>query len=197
MNKKVAQGQATRQHVVEVATRLFAGEGYEATSIESVLAAAEISRGALYHHFASKEALFEAVLDSVEAQVAARTAAAARGIADPVEGMRAAWQAFLGMAADPVIRRIVLLDAPAAVGWDKWREIDARHGFGQLKARLARIAAQGRMREDLVEFYAHLLLAALLEAALVIARADDFDAALKTGRDAVDGLLRAVLTDGR
>jgi AcrR family transcriptional regulator len=189
MNKKVEKGQATRQRLVELATQLFASEGYEATSIEALLDAAGISRGALYHHFSTKEQLFEAVLDSVEAQVATRLGAAAQGIADPIEATRAAWHAWLGMAGDPVVRRIVLLDAPGAIGWEKWREIDARHGFGNLKKRLAILAAQGKLREDLVEIYAHMLLAALMEAALVIARSDDFESALKAGKDAVDGLL--------
>jgi AcrR family transcriptional regulator len=189
MNKKVEKGQATRQRLVDIATQLFASAGYEATSIEAVLQAAGISRGALYHHFDTKEALFEAVLDAVEAQVALRLGAATHGIADPIEATRAAWHAWLGMAGDPVVRRIVLLDAPAAVGWAKWREIDARHGFGGLKRRLAALAAQGRLREDLLEIYSHMLLAALMEAALVIARSDDFDRALRAGRDAVDGLL--------
>ena len=189
MNKKVEKGQATRQRLVEVATQLFATEGYEATSIEAVLRAAGISRGALYHHFDTKETLFEAVLDAVETQVAVRLGAATRGIADPIEATRAAWHAWLGMAGEQVVRRIVLLDAPAAVGWVKWREIDARHGFGGLKRRLAALAAQGRLREDLVDIYAHMLLAALMEAALVIAQSDDFDTALQAGRDAVDGLL--------
>ena len=189
MNKKVDKGQATRQRLVEVATQLFASEGYDATSIEAVLQAAGISRGALYHHFDTKETLFEAVLDAVEAQVAVRLGAATQGIADPIEAMRAAWHAWLGMAGEQVVRRIVLLDAPAAVGWVKWREIDARHGFGGLKRRLAALAAQGRLREDLVDIYAHMLLAALMEAALVIAQSDDFDTALQAGRDAVDGLL--------
>ena len=90
MNKKVEKGQATRQRLIEVATQLFASEGYEATSIEAVLQAAEISRGALYHHFDTKEALFEAVLDSIEALISVRLGEVGQDIADPIEAMRTA-----------------------------------------------------------------------------------------------------------
>src|SRR6201986_1485553 len=90
-NKNVARGEATRSHLIAIATRMFAERGYEDTSIEAVLREAGVSRGSLYHHFASKEALFEAVAEEVETDVGARTfAAAAEAAADgPVAALRA------------------------------------------------------------------------------------------------------------
>jgi AcrR family transcriptional regulator len=192
MPAKVDRGQATRAHVLETATRLFAARGYDATSIEDVLAATSLSRGALYHHFPSKEALFEAVLDAVEAEIA-QLLGAARAAAGPIEGLRVACDAFLKLAGEQKIRQIVLIDAPAVVGWQKWREIDARHGFGRMKASVKAAAAQGRVPAELVETYAHIMLAALFELALLVARAENPKAALKTNRAAmrklIDGLL--------
>jgi uncharacterized protein YggU (UPF0235/DUF167 family) len=83
----------------------------------------------------------------------------------------------------------VLLDAPAVVGWEKWREMDERYGFGLLKATLVAVAATGRTRKDLIDVLAHMLMAALTEVALVIARASDSKAAVRAGQAAVDALL--------
>src|SRR5262249_2602278 len=154
-SRKVEQGQATRRDLIAIATRLFVEHGYQGTSIEAVLREADISRGALYHHFAGKEALFEAVLEQVEAYIAEKLAA--QGAGDPVERLRAGCGAWLRLAREPTVRRIVLLDAPAVVGWEKWREMDERYGFGLLKATLAGIAATGRIRKDLIDVLAHML----------------------------------------
>jgi AcrR family transcriptional regulator len=105
MNKKIERGKETRQQIVATARELFAALGYEGTSIESVLRALGISRGALYHHFASKELLFEAVLDATEAELARAMIKASSGITDPVEALRAGSNAFLEMARDPTVRQ--------------------------------------------------------------------------------------------
>jgi AcrR family transcriptional regulator len=185
MNKKVERGQDTRLRMVSVATTLFGELGYESTSVEAVLRDSGVSRGALYHHFASKESLFEAVLEAVEAELAAATLKASRGIADPVEAMHVGFDTFLALAQTGRLRQIVLMDAPAVLGWQKWREIEARHGFGLLKAALLAMAEGGRVRKDLVDVFAHVLLAALIEVALMIARADDPANALRSGRMAL------------
>jgi AcrR family transcriptional regulator len=185
MNKKVERGQDTRLRMVSVATTLFGELGYEATSVEVVLRDSGVSRGALYHHFASKESLFEAVLEAVEVELAAATLKASRGIADPVEALHEGFDAFLALAQAGRVRQIVLMDAPAVLGWQKWREIEARHGFGLLKAALFATVERGRMRKDLVDVFAHILLAALVEIALMVARADDAANALQSGRIAL------------
>ncbi|HEX2890734.1 TetR/AcrR family transcriptional regulator [Vineibacter terrae] len=192
-DRKAAKGQATRAQIVQTATLLFSTAGYEATSIETVLARSGVSRGALYHHFASKEALFTAVLEAMEARIAQATIDASRGIADRVEAMRVGGEAFLELSRDPAIRQIVLIDAPAVLGWQKWRDIDARFGFGLLKGSLQAAADDGRLRPDLVDIYAHILLAALLETALVIARAEDPAAAARLGRTALQELIDKLL----
>ena len=170
---RIEQGRLTRERLVGTATRLFAEHGYDRTSVEMVLQEADVSRGSLYHHFGNKEALFEAVLESVESNIAGAIVAEAIGSRDPVEALRGGCRTWVRMAGDPTIQRIALIDAPSVVGWQKWREIDGRHGFGLLRGTLEAIAATGRIRQDSVELLAHLLLAALLEAALVIAHSDD------------------------
>jgi AcrR family transcriptional regulator len=192
VNQRVEQGQATRAALIKLATELFATNGYEATAIPAVLDAAGVSRGALYHHFESKEALFEAVLQSVEAQATLKVTRAARGATDPLDGLRRGCAAYLAMCRDPVVRRISLIDAPAVVGWERWREIDEQHSFGLIKAAVAAIAADGRVKPELVDVMAHVVLAALLEVALLVARADEGRLAIRRGQEAVDELLTAL-----
>ena len=134
--KRAAQGRATRGQLIEVATGLFADHGYEGTSIEAVLAAAGVSRGALYHHFAGKEALFTAVLEAVSERITAQLTEVISGCTDPVDAVRAAALGWIDLAGDPVIQRIVLVDAPSVLGWEQWREIGLRYGLGLVQGTL-------------------------------------------------------------
>jgi AcrR family transcriptional regulator len=191
--KRAAQGRATRGQLIEVATRLFAEHGYEGTSIEAVLSAAGVSRGALYHHFAGKEALFEAVVSAVSDQVTMELTEAVRGCVDPLDAMRTAAIAWIGLAADPVIQRVVLVDAPSVLGWDRWRAMDDGRTLGTMRAMLQAISDSGRLPAELVGPFSHMILAALDEIVLVIARAPDSAAAVAEGRMAVQALLDRLL----
>jgi AcrR family transcriptional regulator len=185
---RIEKGLATR--VIRAGRRLFGERGYDATSIQLVLSRSGVARGALYHHFASKEALFDAVLERVTADVADQAATAARAAGDePVAQLRAASNTWLEVALDPAIQRITLLDAPSVVGWSRWRELDEQHTLGGLKATLQRIADDGRLPAESVDILAHMILAAVAEAALMIARSDEPEAALESGRAAVETLL--------
>jgi AcrR family transcriptional regulator len=191
--KRAAQGRATRGQLIEVATRLFAEHGYEGTSIEAVLSAAGVSRGALYHHFAGKEALFEAVVSAVSEQVTMELAEAVQGCADPLDAMRTAAIAWIGLAADPVIQRVVLVDAPSVLGWERWRAMDDGRTLGTMRAMLQAISDSGRLPTELVGPFSHMILAALDEIVLVIARAPDSTAAVAEGSMAVQALLDRLL----
>jgi AcrR family transcriptional regulator len=185
MNKNVERGQATRAHLIDVATRLFAEGGYDGTSIETVLADSGVSRGSLYHHFPSKEALFWAVLEGIAARVAAQLAEAERDAPDPVAALKAGCLAWIRLAGDPVIQQTVLIDAPAVLGWQRWRELDEQASLGEFKAALGYAAQTGRIEARHVDTFAHIVMAAVNEVALMIARADDPAAALTAGESAM------------
>jgi AcrR family transcriptional regulator len=191
---RVQRGRATRDRLIAAARELFGARGYDGTSIEAVLESAGVARGALYHHFPTKEALFDAVLDQVVADVAEAVADAARAAPDPVASLRAGCTEWLRMALDPAVQRIVLLDPPAVVGWSRWREIDEQHTLGGLRTSLELIAREGRLPAGNVDLLAHMVLAAVNEAALMIARAEDPEQALRRGREAVDTLLDRLVT---
>jgi AcrR family transcriptional regulator len=189
------RGQATRQHLIEVATELFADRGYDGTSIEAVLERAGVSRGSLYHHFAGKDRLFEAVVETVHAQVGEATLAAANasGATEAHALLKAAELAWIRLAGDPVVRRILLIDAPTVLGWRRWRDIEEQYGLGMLKAVLQQAVDDGRVPAQLVEPFAHILLATGNEMALVIALADDVPAAQAAAEAAVEEFLTRLL----
>jgi AcrR family transcriptional regulator len=187
---RVERGRATRERLIEAAREAFGSKGYEATSVAEILDAAGIAKGALYHHFASKEELFDAVLDRLVEDVAAAAAERARRAPDPIASLKAGCAAWLEMTLDPAVQRIGLLDAAAVVGWARMREIDERHTLSGIRVNLERI---GGLEAD-VDLFAHMVLAAVNEAALFIARADDPEAALETGRRAVDELIDRLTT---
>ncbi len=183
------RGEATRQRLIAAARQLFGEHGYEDTSVEQVLAASGVARGALYHHFQSKAELFDAVAEAMFAEVADATNAAAGEGATPLERLRAGAHAWLDMACEPAVQRIVLLDSPTVLGWARWRALDEQHSLGDLRASLRRLARERRLPAAEEEILARMLLGALNEAALFITGADDETAALQTARAAVDLLI--------
>jgi AcrR family transcriptional regulator len=195
IDKRAERGQATREQIVAIATELFASRGFEGTSIDAVLEQAGVSRGSLYHHFASKEALFEAVLDVVEARIGAETVAVVleAGAGDSMAGLRAGGLAWVRLAGDPVVQRIVLIDAPSVLGWERWRAIEEQNALGTLKLAMQVAADEGRITNDLIDVFAHTLLATLNELALMIARAPDTAAAQRTAEVALDEILTRLL----
>ena len=167
-----ARGEATRERVLAAARRCSASAATRHTSIEAVLDASGVARGALYHHFASKTELFDAVLERCSSQIAPATAAAARG-RDPLESLRAGAPCMAADGARPRGAADHLLDPQAVLGWARWRELDERYWLGGLRASLRRLGAEGRVpaaQDGAARLHA---LAALNEAALFIAYAED------------------------
>ena len=189
---KAEQGEATRAKLVRVARRLFATKGYGATSIGDITRAARVTRGALYHHFPDKEALFLAVFEEVERDLAKDLGAAVLAEKREERRLKAGLNAFLDACVDAEFQRVVLLDAPSVLGWERWHEIDAQYGLGLTRAALETAMAGGFIRRQDPEPLAHLMLGALNEAGLAIARSDDVGAARRRFGKAleqwVDGL---------
>lgn len=194
MTTKAEKAAFTKAKIIAVARRLFATRGYAGTSTEALLEESQVSRGALYHHFENKEALFAAVMEAVEADITAATAKARGSVTDPVKGLRRAFNAFLDLACETEVRQIVLMDAHSVLGWKRWREIEERYGLGRLKLAMKAIAATGRIPEDMVDTFAHLLLASLIEIAFLVARSPEPQAAARLGRKAIKELLARLLS---
>jgi AcrR family transcriptional regulator len=172
--RKAEQSQATRAALIATARRLFAERGYAAVGTEEIVRATGVTRGALYHHFAGKIELFEAVYEDVERRLVERIAASAVSSAgDPLQALHAGAQAFLDACEDPAVQRIALVDAPSVLGWERWREIGLRYGLGLVQGALQAAIDAGLIDPQPVGPLAHLLLGAIDEGAMLIARADD------------------------
>jgi AcrR family transcriptional regulator len=196
--RQAERSEATRAALIGAARPLFAERGYAAVGTEEIVRAAGVTRGALYHHFDGKRALFEAVYVRIEVELAERIAAGAlnAGAAEPLEAMRAGAEMFLEACTVPEVQRIVLLDGPSVLGWDRWREIGAEHGLGLIEATLRAGVDTGAIAEQPVRPLAHVLMGALDEAAMLVARAEDPKAARAEVGRTIDTLLAALSVDG-
>jgi AcrR family transcriptional regulator len=172
----------TRARLVATARALFATKGYFATGTTEIVEAAQVgTRGALYHHFADKKALFEAVFEAVERDLAARAAGAIT--ADTAfDRLRQGLDAFLDESLDAEVRRILLIDGPAVLGWDRWRTIETRYGLGSITQMLRAGIEDGSITVADPDAMAHLLLSVVAEAALFIAHEERRTARAEAGR---------------
>lgn len=169
---------ATTARVVQVAQRHFAAHGYEGTSTEALVAEVGLTRGALYHHFGSKKGLFEAVVEAVQESLAG--AVAEVGDQDePWEALVGGCRAWLEEATDPAIRRILLLDAPAVLGLERWLELDERGGGRLLHEGVDALVEQRLLETPHPEALVQLLNGALNQAALWVAASADREGALE------------------
>jgi AcrR family transcriptional regulator len=188
-SRKAEQSAATRGALMAAARRLFAERGYASVGTEEIVRAAGVTRGALYHHFEDKADLFLAVYEEIEQELVEQIAAVAVSASDPVEALRAGSQAWLDACEDPAVQQIALLDAPSVLGWEKWREIGLKYGFGLVQGTLQAAMDAGLLEPQPVRPLAHLVLGAIDEAAMLVARADDGGQTRREVGESVDRFL--------
>jgi len=177
INRKAEQSRATRARLVQAARGLFATRGYASVGTEEIVRSAGVTRGALYHQFVDKRDLFRAVFEQVESEVVQRIAERALAHEDPIESLRVGVAAWLEACAEPDVQRVVLRDAPAVLGYDEWRSTGERNSLNLIIAALARAMDAGAIDRQPLPAAAHIIVGALDEAALYVARADDQAAA--------------------
>jgi AcrR family transcriptional regulator len=191
---QASRSAATKDALIAAARPLFASDGFGRDGTEAIVRAAGVTRGAMYHHFADKTELFAAVFETVEAEVTARigAAVAASGETDPIAAMRLGARTWLDACAEPEVHRIVLLEAPAVLGWERWREIGMRYGMGLVQALIAHAIEVGRIPKQPVAPLAHVMIGALDEAALYLARADARKRARREVGAVIDRLISSI-----
>jgi AcrR family transcriptional regulator len=182
---------STRASLVRAARALFAEYGFGGVGTEAIVAAAGVTRGALYHQFADKSELFQAVYEAIEEDLARRLGerVAAERASDPIELMMLGANAWLEACGEQEVQQIVLLDGPAVLGWQRWREIGMRYGLGLVEGLLAHAIEVGRIAPQPVRALTHVLVGALDEAGLYIARAEDQTAASEEMRAVIGALV--------
>ncbi|SDI07911.1 TetR/AcrR family transcriptional regulator [Nonomuraea jiangxiensis] len=166
---RARQREQTRSALLRESRRLFAAEGYGAVGLAEIVRAAQVTKGALYHHFTGKPDLFRAVLGQVQQEVARKVADAAEAHDDPWDQLMAGCRAFLVSGADPDVQRIMLVDGPAVLGWNEWRALDEAASARHLAEALTALVEAGVIVPQPVEPLTRLLSGAMNEAALWLA----------------------------
>jgi len=187
MAKQAERREATRAAIIAAATELFGRDGFAATSIDQIAGAADVAKGAVYHHFPAKEAVFAAVFDAACGEVAARVQAAAREVADPLAAIVVGTRTYFRLCSRGPVGQIVLRDGPAVLGWQRWREVDSRHFGAAFPKALEAAVAAGLIEPQPIEPMANLLLGAVTEAAVATVASDT---PAKTAQIYVDALER-------
>jgi AcrR family transcriptional regulator len=192
---KAEQSELTRRALLTTARTFFTEKGYADTATEDIVQRAGVTRGALYHHFRDKADLFQAVFEDAERALVEKVrTAVAVARAEPWEGFLVGCQAFLDACLEPAVQRIVLLDAPSVLGWETWRRLDAEYGVGLVRQSLQAAMEAGEVELLPVDSLAHIVLGALTEAAMVIARAEDRQAVRAEVGAVVNRLLEGLRT---
>ena len=167
------RSEATTSELLDVARRLFAADGYTATSLDDVVRGAGVTKGALYHHFGGKRDLFLAVYEREQQRLARVQFQAFARSEGAWDGFFAATQAFFEASLDPGVQRITLLDAPSVLGWETMREVRGRYALVQLHQGMEALIHDGHLKPRPVAPLANMLSGAMCEASMMVARSDD------------------------
>jgi AcrR family transcriptional regulator len=166
------RSRATKAELIRAGRELFAAHGYANVSAEQIVAAAGVTRGALYHHFGDKHGLFVAVIEAVEQENTREITEAIGATGDHWTGIVMGLRRFLDICQRPDVVQLAMIDAPAVLGWQGWRELEARYGLGLVTQALQRALDGGLLRPAPIPVLAKLVLSAVTEAGLIIAHSD-------------------------
>jgi AcrR family transcriptional regulator len=172
-SRRLEYSESTRTALVDSAVELFTKRGYAGTSLDEIAKRARVTKGALYHHFSGKQALFEAAFEKVESRVFGRLEEIMRGPEPPWERALSGLREFISSCLDPSYQRIAIHEAPVVMGWERWREAEDRASFGLIRSSLEDLIEAGEVDNVPVEITARLLFGALFSAATEIAISPD------------------------
>ncbi|WP_246456241.1 TetR/AcrR family transcriptional regulator [Nocardioides mesophilus] len=164
---------STKRALEEVATTLFTERGYAGTSLDEIVAGARVTKGALYHHFSGKKALFEAVFDHVADEAAATIKQALHGHRDPWEKAAAGLRAFLEVVQQPAYRRITIQEGPAVLGYERYREQEERSTFGIVQDIVSSVLATYDVEPSMIETFSRVFFGAMSAAGSAVSSAED------------------------
>ncbi|MDB5969902.1 MAG: tetC [Hydrocarboniphaga sp.] len=186
---RAQKAEATRTALLQAARELLTTRGYHEVGVRDFAAAAGVTRGAFYHHFPGKQAMFLAVFDAVESELTSTAADKRDPSLDLWTAFRAGIKHYLVAVTRPDVQRITLIDGPAVLGWERWREIEQRYSLGSITSALAAAMSSGRIRKRPVEPLAHLIFGSVMEAALLVAHSKNPKRRAAEVGEALDDLL--------
>ena len=166
---------STKRALVDVAEDLFTTHGYASTSLDAIVAGAQVTKGALYHHFSGKQALFEAVFERVESDASRAIQKSLRGHKDPWDKARAGLRAFLGVVQEPRYRRIVIQEGPSVLGYERYREQEERSTFANVLEIVRAVLSAGTwdLDEEMLQTFARIFFGAMSSAGESVSSSDD------------------------
>jgi len=164
---------STKRALVDVATELFTAQGYAGTSLDEIVAGAQVTKGALYHHFSGKQALFEAVFEKIEADASTKIRRAVRNTRDPWEKAATGLREFLSVVQAPTYRRVVVQEGPAVLGYERYREQEERSTFGIVQEIVASVLTTYDLEVSMVETFSRVFFGAMSAAGAAVSSAED------------------------
>lgn len=180
----------TRGKIIAAARERFGSLGFAATSMDAVALDANVAKGAVYHHFPSKNELFADVFEQVSAELVRNVASSMPpATANAIDALKAATRTYFRLCAEPPITRITLEDAPSVLGFERWRQLDAAHFGGLVSAGLALAMDAGVLARQPIAPLTNIFLAAIQAAALDCAKKGNFDAAANEYQSSFDAIL--------
>ena len=183
---------STKRALVDVAADLFTERGYAGTSLDEIVAGARVTKGALYHHFSGKQALFEAVFETVESDSAKAIRKAVRDNQDPWEKAMSGLRAFLDVVQEPGYRRIVIQDGPAILGYERYREQEERSTFGIVQEIVSSVLRSYDLEPTMVETFSRIFFGAMSAAGAAVSSAEDTERASAEVEAAIGFILAGV-----
>jgi AcrR family transcriptional regulator len=166
---------STKRALVDVAAKLFTEQGYAATSLDQVVAGARVTKGALYHHFSGKQAVFEAVFEKVETDSSARIRKALKGSRDPWEKALIGLRAFLEIVQDPAYQRVVIQEGPAILGYERFREQEERSSYGLVQEIVRNVLSDSpyNLTDEMLETFSRIFFGAMSAAGESVSSSPD------------------------
>lgn len=189
MKRNKEETNETIRKLIEVARHSFTTKGYADSALEDIVQEANLTRGALYHHFGNKKKLFRVVLEAVQKDVAVQVETEAAKSEDPWDQLLFGCRAFVTAAVEPQNKRVLLIDGPAVLGWEVWRRMDEQNSMRLLREQLQSMQEQGYLRAVSIEAMTHSLSGAMNESALWIAQMPDYEHALEETMTVISILL--------
>ena len=199
-SRRAAYSASTKRALIDVAEQLFTEHGYTATSLDAIVAGADVTKGALYHHFSGKQALFEAVFERVEVESSKSIQKAIKNKKDPWVKARSGLRAFLEVVQEPRYRRIVVQEGPSVLGYERYREQEERSTFATVVEILRAVLEAGHwsLEEEMVQTFARIFFGAMSSAGESVAGSDDATAAAERVEVAIGFIIAGfqALADG-
>jgi len=195
INTKAEKSARTKDRIIAAARIAFAQDGYAQASLNDIIAAAEVTTGAIYHHFGDKKGLFQAVAESLEQEILDEVSKRINAAKSPWEVFEAGIVETLEVCTRPDIQRIVFREAPTVIGLREWRDIEVKYAFGIMRATVRELAKNGLLTTSAPDMTAQILLGALMEAAHSVSEARNKKAALKSAKETMTAMLRALSTE--